>query len=571
MSDNRVNALSMPTTATRPAARTTPAALWITALAALFLFRLLFGLSSEFFFEDETQIFLMGLKYYATGHWPYFGPDVVWTHSEIPGALQPLLVGLPMRLAPVPEASYVLLNALSFAGLAAFAWYVTKRIPSIPKWLVWGWLMSCPWTLQFSTYLLNPSYTLVASLLFFIGFFEAIPAFRRGIVPAWACFVLMGGAITWVMQLHMSWPLLLPYAGLAWLMAARDGARAAAVHTAAFAAGLATSGAFLLPTLLQYGLHAGSGGTLKNITPHFVNPWAIVVIAARFLSFPSLEIARFIATDTAKRLMFFQRHPWIVPVAAAAWIIGIWQPIWLAREWLRPRSPFPEWRPLKWLVAGTIALVYASFWFVMEPPQAHDYYQVAPIAFLFAAYCWTFVDSPRWRQVAAAVLAIDIAYHAGLAYAQAPERSLYKNRDVVALAVRTKMPEMIGHRRPFAIDAGPFTLADPSRPHDTLRDVQLVDTTWATGPRNMALWKLTVRIANPRVAFRDILYQTIYKDEEGRVVDRRHEYIKNIFQPGDTRGVEVNDGFIDKPFSSAAISVLSAEPLLPMSAVAEER
>ena len=87
------------------------------ALAALFTFRLLFGLSSEFFFEDETQIFLMGLRYYATGHWPYFGPDVVWTRSEIPGALQALLVGVPLRIAPVPEAPFVLLNVLSTGAL----------------------------------------------------------------------------------------------------------------------------------------------------------------------------------------------------------------------------------------------------------------------------------------------------------------------------------------------------------------------------------------------------------------------------------------------------------------------
>src|SRR5678816_2397091 len=120
-------------------------------LAALFAFRLLFGLCSEFFTEDETQIFLLGLRYHATGAWPYFGPDVVWTKSEIPGALQALLVGIPLNLAPVPEAPYVLLNLLSMGALALFAWYITERLPRIPKWLVWGWLMTTPWTLQYST------------------------------------------------------------------------------------------------------------------------------------------------------------------------------------------------------------------------------------------------------------------------------------------------------------------------------------------------------------------------------------------------------------------------------------
>jgi len=75
---------------------------WIPILGVLFAFRLLFGLSSEFFFEDETQIYLIGLRHFATGHWPFFGPDVVWTKSEIPGALQGLLVGVPLSVAPIP-------------------------------------------------------------------------------------------------------------------------------------------------------------------------------------------------------------------------------------------------------------------------------------------------------------------------------------------------------------------------------------------------------------------------------------------------------------------------------------
>ena len=103
-------------------------------LAACFLFRLLFGLSREFFFEDETQIFLLGFRYYATGDWPFFGPDVVWTRSEIPGALQPLLVGLPLRVAAIPEAPFVLLNLLSFGALCALAWYVSRLRPATPRW-----------------------------------------------------------------------------------------------------------------------------------------------------------------------------------------------------------------------------------------------------------------------------------------------------------------------------------------------------------------------------------------------------------------------------------------------------
>jgi hypothetical protein len=555
--------LNVPATSVR--GRTT----WLLALAALLVFRLLFGLSSEFFFEDETQIFLMGLRYHATGAWPYFGADIVWTKSEIPGGLLPLLVGVPLNIAPVPEASYVLLNILSFGALAWFAWYVTERIPSAPKWLVWGWLMTCPWTLQFSTHILNPSYMLAADLAFFVAFFEAIPIFRLGKMSVPLAFFVMGLAITWVMQIHMSWPLLLPYALLAWISGWRCGLRALAANGAAFGAGLLLSGSLLIPTLLTYGVHGGSGGTLRNFQPHVVGPWMAVTTLARFLSFASLEIARFIAIDSAKRLMFLIRHWWLAPFAGAALVIGIWQPIWMLREWFRTSSRFREWRPLKWLVAGTVVMLYGSFWFVMEPPQAHNFYPVAPIAFMFAAYCWTFVDTPRWRRIAAVVLAINIAYHAGLAWAQAPDRSLYKNREVVAAAVRLKQPEMVGHRRPFAIDAGPYALADPSRAYNAPQDIQFLDVTRVDGPFNMSLWRFTLTNRNNRVAFRDVLYQTTYRDEAGRVVEKRSDHIKDIFQPGETRALELNDGFVRTPFASASLIVLDAEALLPMTAIDE--
>jgi len=95
-------------------------AVFAACLLALFAFRLGFGLSSEFMFEDETQIFLNGLRHYTTGEWPYFGPDVVWTKSEIPGALQGVLISTPMRIVPVPEA------AVQYEGSGAFVYRIAS-------------------------------------------------------------------------------------------------------------------------------------------------------------------------------------------------------------------------------------------------------------------------------------------------------------------------------------------------------------------------------------------------------------------------------------------------------------
>ena len=170
---------------------------WIVALAGLFAFRLFFGLASDLFSEDYTQVFLLGLSYYATGGWPYFGPDVTWTSSEIPGALQSLLVGVPFHIAPVPEAPYVLLNVLSMGCLCLFAWYLCERLRDLPRWLVWGWLLTVPWTLEYSTNIINTSYVLPAGLVFFIGFFEAWPSMTlRRLSPTTAHFLMIHANVT---------------------------------------------------------------------------------------------------------------------------------------------------------------------------------------------------------------------------------------------------------------------------------------------------------------------------------------------------------------------------------------
>lgn len=538
-------------------------------LAALFAFRLLFGLCSEFFTEDETQIFLLGLRYHATGHWPFFGPDVVWTKSEIPGALQALLVGVPLAVAPIPESPFVLLNLLSFAALAALAWYTCEQLPQAPPWLIWGWFLTVPWTLQFSTHVTNPSYVLPAAVVFFLGFFETVPAFSLRRLSPPVAHAFMGAAVTWVMQIHMSWPLLLPLALVGWSTRRADGAKALMLNAAAFCAGAVVPAMSLVPTLLNYGPYAGTGGVARNLKPHWVNPWIIVTTLARMLSFASLEIARFIATDGPKRLEFFQRHLWLAPAAAIVWVLGVVQPLWMlfdlgvpSSKWPAP-LPRPQWVVLRRLILGSVLLVYASYWFVIEPPQAHAFYVLAPVVLVFTAFWWTFHDSPRARRVAAGVLALNIFFHAGLAWTQRSEVSLYKNRAPVAAAIRLKEPQMFAHRRAFAVDGGPPILQDPARPYQPARDLEVIDARRRAGPRGSVHWTIVVHNRSTVVAYRDLLYVTTYLDARHEVVEERHEFLKDIFQPGGTWTIELNDGYVRRPFANARLEIVAAEALIP--------
>jgi len=551
----------------RAAAHARPVVLWTLALAAAFAFRLGFGLLSEFFFEDETQIFLLGLRFHSTGAWPYFGPDIVWTHSQIPGALQALLVGVPMDLVAVPEAPVVLLSVLSFLALCLLAWYICRRLPDLPRWLVYGWVLTLPWTLHYGTHLINTSYILPAAIIFFVAFFEAHPRFGVRLISAPVAFFGMGAAVCWMMQIHASWPLLGPFVLAALWGRRRHGAARLAGDALAFAAGAAITGSLLAPTFWTYGLAAGSGGTARNLRVHLVSPVAFVTTLARFFSFASLEVLQFIETNSAKRLLFFIHYFWLVPFGIVAWLAGVLQPLGMAVLWFRRRSPDPAWIPLRWLVLATAVLVYLSYFFVMEPPQARAFYLGLPVAVIYAAYCWRFVDSPRARRVAAIVLVAGIIFDAGVVAGRAPDRSLYKNRALVAAAVRLRAPDVLAHRRPFSRDWD-WTTRQNLGPIGTGRavdDLRIVKAGWRKGPWGMTLWRVTIRNQSATTAYRDFLYETTYRDRSGRVVDTRYEPLREILQPGQTITLtDVNDAFVDAEFASAEMKIVGGEALVPL-------
>ena len=466
----------------------------------------------------------------------------------------------------MPEAPYVLLNLLSMAALAAFAWYITVRLPSLPAWLVWGWLMTLPWTLEFSTHIINPSYLLAPALVFFLGFFEAVPAFRLGKMPEPLAFALMGAAASWVLQIHMSWPLLCAHAAFAWLSARRGGARAMAANAAGFAGGFLVFAVLLIPTFVVFGLQAGSGGTLRNLRPHWVNPWIAITILARLLF---VREPRNLAVHRDRRWQALD-VPARVICGSCRWRSWSGWPASGSRSgccangFARGRR-FAEWRALRMLVAGTVALVYASYWFVLEPSQAHAFYVVAPVAFMFAAYCWTFVDSPRWRRIAAVVLVLNIAFHVG--------QALHPGAHEIAVPQPRSRRGRDSTEAARDVRASPAVCASPEvRRLSRIRRGRTTASGMSSSPTPSSRWRLgespsgrmTLRNTNDRVAFRDVLYRTRYLDESGQVVVEQNDRIEEVFQPGAVVRLEVNDGLVTRPFATATIEVLDAEALLPL-------
>jgi hypothetical protein len=421
-------------------------------LLGLFLFRLFFGLCSEFWFEDERQIYLLGLKFYATRTWPYFGPDVS-NGVQIPGALQGLLVGSTFFVLPIPEAPFILLNILSFAGLALLAWYCCNRLPSVPRWFVWVYLMTCPWTLNLSTHVFNPSYLLVASIAFFVGALETYPQTTRDLIaPQWTNLMMGAAALFWVMQLHLSWVVLVPFALVSIYFQFTVQGRNAVRSLLWFFAGALLTGSLLAPTYLKYGLRDGSGGTDSTVAFNASNLRGALNlpegILARFLSLASYELPRFIGHDSATRLLFLKEHWWLVPIFLFLLPIGLLQPITLILLWFRQQAKLEDWRAIKYLALFTILLLYLLFVFSIKPPLSHTFYVTFPVAMIYALHCWSgYLQRPRWKIFAGIVLISGVIFHFGLALANYESVSLYVNRKIPQAAIERRDPSVLGERR----------------------------------------------------------------------------------------------------------------------------
>lgn len=430
----------------------------------LFLFRTAFGLSGDFMDQDRLQTFLIGLKWYCTGDWPFFGPDLVLygsVRAQIPGALEAFLVGGPFFLLPIPEAPFLFLNLLSLSSIALLSGWLSRRLKEIPFLFIFAWTALLPWTLNQSTWVLNPSYLLFGSVLFFIGVLEAIPALSGGFPgPSWA-FALMGFGLFWDMQFHFSWILLVPFVPAAlFLYGRRAGWGRASQGALYFILGSLPPVALVLPAFLRYGwdriFAGGSTVTLFNGS-HALD---FVTILARYLSLACYEIPQFIGDHFNDRWDFLVKQvPWLFPcglfLILAGWIqplvmlgLGLIQPLVLLAKGKIKSAFRPDALAVYLLAWAAFLTLYMSFWFTQKEPVAHIYFVYFPVVVLFSFYVWDrLAVKPICRILGRICLVVSFFFQLGLILHRMPQQSLYLNRDQVAKAIQDKNYHLLGERR----------------------------------------------------------------------------------------------------------------------------
>lgn len=409
-------------------------------LTAAYLFRLAVGLR-HYWDEDARQVYLLGLKYATTDAWPYYGPDVVYSQSQIPGALQGLLVGVPLRLLPLPSAPFLLLNLISLAALVLLGWYIRRRIPTLPAWFVWGVVLTAPWMLFFSTSTVNPDYLLLGAVLAAVGLYEASPRISGNLLPAWLAWMMVGFGVGWIMQLHLSWVVLLPLIGYGLVTCWQLAPRRAVSGLAWLLAGFLLPASLLLPTLV----HGGPIVPAGNVALSSMNPAELLVtIVARFLSFASYELPYFMGSG---RLEFLARHLWATPGLVLLLVVGHLQPVVLLLAGFRPRT-HEEWPAVRSLTVLLVVTLFLAFLFSIKGPSSHTFYLAAPFAMLYSMYCWEpWLARTRWRRLAAAAVISGIITGVVFMFEYHPDRSFATDREAVRRALTESNYRLLGTRR----------------------------------------------------------------------------------------------------------------------------
>jgi len=422
---------------------------WILFAGAL-LIRLAFGVTNDFWGDDEFQIYLIGLAFYTTGVWPLYGPDVVYTQTQVPGGLQGVLVGGPFWILAQPEAPYLLLNLLSFATLLSLGRYIAERHPAVPRWWLWAWMFFSPWTLDMSTHIVNTSYVMIGAVIFTISALELLPSTRLGVVRPSLAWCGLGFGLFWVYQEHLSAALLgmlaVPLIVLAW----RDSRNATARGLVWAVVGASISGATLVPTLLSAGVSGVLARTEANLTVEPSHLLRIPQIVGQFFSFGSLELPRFLGASTSERLAFLSRYWWAAPWAVVGTAIGIVQAGWLAVGMVVPRQESPPERGVRVVTAVVLAALALSFVFSVRAPASHAFYITMPLVVIYAFSWWTWVLERRWgRRLAVLAVVASAVSHLAIASRNFTDRSLYRDRALVVEAIQKKDYRLLGERRPY--------------------------------------------------------------------------------------------------------------------------
>jgi hypothetical protein len=426
---------------------------------AILSLRLAFGLLAPPVqpITDEIQTYLLGLKYYATGAWPYYGNDVIAPPYNVdlltqdPGALESLTIGLPLKIWPSPLAPFILLNLFSMAGLSLLAWYCSKRLPKLSSSFIFTWVLTAPWCVHYSTSMINLSFSMAISAFFFVAWMESVPSFSLGWIPLPLANATMGFFFSAWIQFHRTWVLLGPFLALSFFLQWKKSKKISGVFY--FVLGALPLSLLILPTLFQSDYHFSRDVSGLSYGFNFHNFSMFPVTLAQFLALAGFEAPRFIGDHTDERFQFLLHHYLLVP-GLFLWYFGILQPLIFIGFLFDSKNPHSEWKLIRRLLIGTFLLVYSSLLFTIKNPDINTFCEMLPVVMIYSLYVWERWWSKPWgKRFLQIFILLVLIFQVGYLAARAPQKqSLYlMYGTAISQAIDQHNYHLLGERRPGAL------------------------------------------------------------------------------------------------------------------------
>jgi len=409
-----------------------------------FLFRLLFGLLLYGNPSDDIQTYIIGLKYYCTGVWPYFGPIVGGSETSfvtrIPGALEGFLIGSILKVLPFAEAPFIVLNLLSMGAICFLAWYCHKRFPKFSLFWLLAYMLFLPWELCLTTNINNASFVLFGSVLFFVGFFEAVQELSLGLIPLQPCYAMMGFSLFWVMQFHLSWFFLIPFILLVFFLQFIRDWKKGLVGVVFFILGAIPTASLLAPTLLKFGFERAASGKGFGQIFDLRNFHLWHVILQRFFSIANYEITYLWGSFESLQALIKKSAIFYVYYIFGYFLkyVAECQVFLLILFWFLKDHSRPGWKEFKYLGLLFYLFIWISFWFTVKWPLPHIYHIAYPVVMIYSLYCWyRFVDWKWLVKAVHAIIVIGILFQTAFFLTRSHDY-IYQKRDKLQMAIDQK-------------------------------------------------------------------------------------------------------------------------------------
>ena len=356
------------------------------------LLRIFIGIQINFSHVDYEQIYLIGLEYAFNDNWSFWGPDVVWSKTRLPGAMQGILAGVPIQLFKHPYSPIILSNIISFAGLMLLAFYAKIRFEKLSIYFLIALFSLLPFTLFNGVVVLNTCYLIFSGAILFICVTELFSYRNNMLLNPLIYFFSMGFCLMFTYQLHLTWVMFFPFILVLFYLEGVKQRKLLFKLIMAFLIGCVLPSLTVLPTFIKYGseIMNGSGG---NLQLELLRIFDLFDLMIRFMGTATIDILQSLGFITlfsdsglvGSTLLIF------VKVIAIIQFIGICITLYFVEKTAEFKKTL-----LLFLLASLMSTIL--FMLSNKHLQIRTYILLFPIPIWLSLYCYSYLIRFKWSK-----------------------------------------------------------------------------------------------------------------------------------------------------------------------------